>query len=115
MKIVRKDIDNLNASLTITIEKGDYDKKFKSELNKYKDKVQMKGFRKGKTPTSVINKLYGKSILADTINKVLQESLSNHWGKMMFQWVYWNLLMKGLELPLEPQMNIAGKIRKTAA
>ncbi len=46
---------------------------------------------------------------------LLQESLSNHWGKMMFQWVYWNLLMKGLELPLEPQMNIAGKIRKTAA
>jgi sulfide:quinone oxidoreductase len=46
---------------------------------------------------------------------LLQESLSNHWGKMMFQWVYWNLLMKGLELPLEPQMNIAGKIRKAAA
>jgi sulfide:quinone oxidoreductase len=46
---------------------------------------------------------------------LLQESLSNHWGKMMFQWVYWNLLMKGLELPLEPQMSIAGKIRKSAA
>jgi sulfide:quinone oxidoreductase len=46
---------------------------------------------------------------------LLQENLSNHWGKMMFQWVYWNLLMKGLELPLESEMNIAGKIRKTAA
>jgi sulfide:quinone oxidoreductase len=46
---------------------------------------------------------------------LLQESLSNHWGKMMFQWVYWNLMMKGLDLPLEPQMNIAGKIRKAAA
>jgi hypothetical protein len=34
---------------------------------------------------------------------------------MMFQWVYWNLLMKGLELPLEPQMNIAGKIRNAAS
>jgi sulfide:quinone oxidoreductase len=45
---------------------------------------------------------------------LLQESLSNHWGKMMFQWVYWNLLMKGLDLPLEPQMNIAGKLRKVA-
>jgi sulfide:quinone oxidoreductase len=45
---------------------------------------------------------------------LLQETLNNHWGKMMFQWVYWNLLMKGLDLPLEPQMNIAGKIRKTA-
>jgi sulfide:quinone oxidoreductase len=45
---------------------------------------------------------------------LLQESLSNYWGKMMFRWVYWNLMMKGLDLPLEPQMNIAGKIRPAA-
>jgi len=45
---------------------------------------------------------------------LLQESLSNHWGKMMFRWVYWNLMMKGLDLPLEPQMNLAGKIRQVA-
>jgi sulfide:quinone oxidoreductase len=45
---------------------------------------------------------------------LLQESLNNHWGKMMFRWVYWNLMMKGLDLPLEPQMNLAGKLRKVA-
>ena len=45
---------------------------------------------------------------------LLQESLNNHWGKMMFRWVYWNLMMKGLDLPLEPQMNLAGKIRPAA-
>jgi len=45
---------------------------------------------------------------------LLQESLGNHWGKMMFRWVYWNLMMKGLDLPLEPQMNMAGKIRQSA-
>ena len=45
---------------------------------------------------------------------LLQETFSNHWGKMMFKWVYWNLLMKGLELPLEAQFNIAGKLRKLA-
>ncbi len=45
---------------------------------------------------------------------LLEETLSNHWGKMMFRWVYWNLMMKGLDMPLEPQMNIAGKIRKAA-
>ncbi len=43
---------------------------------------------------------------------LLQETLGNHWGKMMFKWVYWNLMMKGLDLPLEPQMNLAGKIRQ---
>jgi sulfide:quinone oxidoreductase len=37
------------------------------------------------------------------------ESNINYWGKMMFKWVYWNLLLPGHELPLEPQMNMAGK------
>ncbi len=45
---------------------------------------------------------------------LLEESLSNHWGKMMFRWVYWNLMMKGLDLPLEPQMTLAGKTRRAA-
>ena len=45
---------------------------------------------------------------------LLEESMSNHWGKMMFRWVYWNLMMKGLDLPLEPQMNLAGKVRRAA-
>lgn len=45
---------------------------------------------------------------------LLEESLNNYWGKMMFRWVYWNLMMKGLDLPLEPQMNLAGKVRKSA-
>ena len=34
---------------------------------------------------------------------------------MMFKWVYWNMMLKGLELPLEPQMEMAGKLRRSAA
>ena len=45
---------------------------------------------------------------------LLEETQMNHWGKMMFRWVYWNLMMKGHDLPLEPQMNLAGKTRRTA-
>lgn len=40
---------------------------------------------------------------------LLQETQMNHWGKMMFRWVYWNLLLRGAELPIEAQMNMAGK------
>lgn len=40
---------------------------------------------------------------------LLQETRMNHWGKMMFRWVYWNLLLKGSELPIEAQMAMAGK------
>jgi sulfide:quinone oxidoreductase len=41
---------------------------------------------------------------------LIGESYINYWGKMMFKWVYWNLLLTGQELPLEPQMTKAGKI-----
>lgn len=40
---------------------------------------------------------------------LLEETKMNHWGKMMFRWVYWNLLLRGAELPIEAQMNMAGK------
>jgi sulfide:quinone oxidoreductase len=41
--------------------------------------------------------------------ELVGESNINYWGKMMFKWVYWNLLLTGEDLPLEPQMNMAGK------
>ena len=40
---------------------------------------------------------------------LLYESHSNHWGKMMFRLIYWNILLKGGELPFESQMSMAGK------
>jgi sulfide:quinone oxidoreductase len=40
---------------------------------------------------------------------LLQESSANHWGKLGFRWMYWNLLLKGSELPIESQMSMAGK------
>ena len=46
---------------------------------------------------------------------LLGESHANYWGKMMFKWVYWNMMLKGLELPLETQMTMAGKSRPAAA
>jgi sulfide:quinone oxidoreductase len=42
---------------------------------------------------------------------LLHETRMNHWGKMMFRWVYWNLLLRGADLPVETQMNLAGKTR----
>ncbi len=40
---------------------------------------------------------------------LLRESAVNHWGKLMFRWVYWNVLLKGEEMPFESQMTMAGK------
>jgi sulfide:quinone oxidoreductase len=40
---------------------------------------------------------------------LLQETAANHWGKMAFRWIYWNILLKGGEMPFESQMTMAGK------
>jgi len=40
---------------------------------------------------------------------LLQESPANHWGKIAFRWIYWNVLLKGGEMPFESQMTMAGK------
>jgi sulfide:quinone oxidoreductase len=42
---------------------------------------------------------------------LLEESHVNHWGKLGFKWVYWNLLLKGAELPMDHRMAMAGKWR----
>jgi len=42
---------------------------------------------------------------------LLQETVTNHWGKMMFRWVYWNLLLRGREIPLPAEMSMYGKER----
>jgi sulfide:quinone oxidoreductase len=40
---------------------------------------------------------------------LLKETEANHWGKLLFKWTYWNLLLPGRELPLPAQMSMAGK------
>lgn len=42
---------------------------------------------------------------------LLKETEANHWGKLMFKWTYWNVLLPGRELPLAAQMSMAGKER----
>jgi len=78
MNIEKHSVDNLNATITINITKDDYHKKYQSELSKTAAKAQMKGFRKGKTPLSVVKKMYGKGILADAVNNTLQTALSDY-------------------------------------
>jgi len=43
---------------------------------------------------------------------LLRERRLNHWGKLMFRWVYWNLLLKGRPLPIRTPMSMTGKVQK---
>lgn len=75
MNIVRKDHDSVNATITISIEKADYSEKVEKTLRDYRKKANIPGFRPGMVPMGLLKKMYGKSILADEINKMLSDEL----------------------------------------
>lgn len=78
MNIVRKDIDTSNAVLTVSIEKADYAEKVEKVLRDYRKKANVPGFRPGMVPMNLLKKMYGKSILAEEINKMLSDELFNY-------------------------------------
>lgn len=78
MNITRKDIDNLNAVLTVEIVKDDYQKKVDKLLNDYRKSANIPGFRKGHVPLGMVKKQYGKSILVDEVNKLIQEGIQKY-------------------------------------
>jgi sulfide:quinone oxidoreductase len=40
---------------------------------------------------------------------LLKNTKINHYGKIMFRWIYWHILLKGKEMPIEPHITMAGK------
>ena len=76
MNITKKDIDSLNAVVTVDIKKEDYSEKVSSILNNYRKTANIPGFRKGHVPMGMVQKQYGKSVLVEEVNKLLQESLN---------------------------------------
>jgi sulfide:quinone oxidoreductase len=46
---------------------------------------------------------------------LLEETKTNHWGKVLFRWMYWNLLLKGADLPIPTRMSMAGKVANEPA
>lgn len=76
--ITREDIDALNVVLTVDIAESDYSGELDKELKKYRKHAQLKGFRKGKTPMSVVRKMFGQQLLAEAVNKHLQDEMSSY-------------------------------------
>ncbi len=78
MNITRENVDALNAVVTVAIAKDDYQPKVDKVLQDYRKNANIPGFRKGAVPMSLINKQYGKAVLADEVNKLLQSSLNEY-------------------------------------
>ncbi len=75
MNITKKDIDELNAVVTVDIKKDDYSEKVSSVLNNYRKTANIPGFRKGHIPMGMVQKQYGKAVLVEEVNKLLQDGL----------------------------------------
>lgn len=75
MNITQENIDELNAVLKVKVVAEDYLPKVEGALKNYQRKATIPGFRPGKVPTGVIKKMYGRSVMVDEINKLLNDSL----------------------------------------
>ena len=78
MNITKENIDALNAVVKVEIVAEDYQAKVTELLTDYRKKADIPGFRKGQVPMGMIKKQYGKSIMIDEVNKLLQNSLNKY-------------------------------------
>ncbi len=76
MNISKQNIDDVNAVITVNIDKTDYADRVDNVLKDYRKKANMPGFRPGKVPASLVKKMYGRSVMLDEVNKLMGEELS---------------------------------------
>ena len=78
MKIEQIKIDDLTFQLVVNIEKADAQEKKKQALKEYRKTAELKGFRKGMAPMSLIEKMHGLSALVEGVNQLISESINNY-------------------------------------
>ena len=78
MNITRENVDALNAVVKVDIAKEDYSDKVEKILIDYRKTANIPGFRKGHVPMGMVKKQYGKAVLVDEVNKLLQDALNKY-------------------------------------
>lgn len=101
--VVRQDLDNSSAILTVTVTREDLKPKLDSELKRFRQRVPIKGFRAGQVPMDYVKKLYGASIFGDTLNDMLSEELFGYLRDSKID-------VLGQPLPTEDQEKFSFKI-----
>ena len=78
MDVKFENVSKVQGLLTVSMDKADYQENVDKALKDARKKVQMPGFRPGMVPMGLVQKMYGKSINADEINKLLQEKVFSY-------------------------------------
>jgi len=78
MQVDKQVIDQVNAVVKVQLMKADYQEKVEKTLKNYRKKANVPGFRPGMVPAGLINKMYGKSVLAEEVRNIVSEALYNY-------------------------------------
>ncbi|MCL2413465.1 MAG: hypothetical protein FWC98_04945 [Bacteroidales bacterium] len=78
MNVKQEKLTDLTSKLTIEVAEQDYQNQVKKTLTGYQQKANIPGFRPGKVPFGMIQKMYGNSVLVDEVNKLLSDALNKY-------------------------------------
>ncbi len=101
--VVRKDIDNTSAVLTVTVTREEIKPKIDAELKKFRSRAAIRGFRQGQAPMDFVKKLYGNTIFSETLNDLLAGRLYEYLRES-------KLDVLGQPLPTEEQRSFSFKV-----
>ena len=76
MKVTKNQVDDLNMTVSIALEKEDWAEARKKKLNEYRRNADIRGFRRGMAPMSLIEKIHGGQALAEVVNKLVTDELN---------------------------------------
>ena len=76
MKVTKNQVDDLNMTVSIALEKNDWAELRKKKLNEYRRTADIRGFRRGMAPMSLIEKIHGGQALAEVVNKLVTDELN---------------------------------------
>ena len=97
MNISLQKVDNVSALLTVNIDKADCQENVEKVLKTYRQKANVPGFRKGMVPMGLIKKQYGKAVLAEEVDKMMQNKVNEYIRENKVN-------MLGMPLPNEEKM-----------
>ncbi|MBK8555516.1 MAG: hypothetical protein IPL65_06980 [Lewinellaceae bacterium] len=101
--VVRKDIDNNSAKITVTILREEIQPKVDAELKRFRQRAGIKGFRQGQVPMAYVKKMFGSSLLVDTFNDMMSQEIYNYLKESQLD-------VLGQPLPAEDQHQYSFKI-----
>ena len=78
MNVSFQNVDKVSALLTVNIEKADYQGNVEKVLKKYRQQANVPGFRKGMVPMSLIKKQFGKAVMAEEVDKLMQDKVNEY-------------------------------------